>query len=95
MSITRDDVRYLARLSRLKFSEDEEVRLAEELGGILDYMDLLSEVDTTNVEPMTHVLDLVNVVRPDDVRQRITREEALSNAPSADSDYVHVPKVID
>lgn len=95
MSISRDDVRYLARLSRLKFSEEEEERLAGELGNILDYMDLLSEVDTEDVEPMTHVLDLVNVVRPDNVRQRITREEALRNAPSADSDYVRVPKVIE
>lgn len=95
MSISRDDVRYLARLSRLKFSEEEEERLAGELGNILDYMDLLSEVDTEDVEPMTHVLDLVNVVRPDEVQQRITREEALRNAPSADSDYVRVPKVIE
>lgn len=95
MSITRDDVRYLARLSRLTFSEEEEKQLAGELGSILSYMDLLSEVDTDDVEPMTHVLDRVNVVRADDVQQRITREEALSNAPSADSDYVRVPKVIE
>lgn len=95
MNLTRDDVHSTARLARLRFSEEEEKRLVGEMGRILDYIDQLAEVDTEGVEPMTHVLELTNVFRPDEVRVRITREEALKNAPDADSDYVRVPKVLD
>ena len=95
MSITRDDVRHLARLARLRFDEAGEARIAADLGAILGYVDLLRALDTADVEPMTHVLDLTDVVRPDEVQARITREEALANAPDADAEYVRVPKVIE
>ena len=95
MSLTVDDVRYIAALARLRFSEDEERHLAEQMSEILDYMDKLNELDTTDVPPMSHVLDLYNVFREDAARQRITTEQALRNAPDADSDYFRVPKVIE
>ena len=95
MALSVDDVRYIAALARLRFSEEEEQHLAEQMSEILAYMDKLNELDTTDVPPMSHVLDLYNVFREDVARQRIAPEEALSNAPSADGDYFRVPKVIE
>lgn len=95
MSISVEEVRYIAALARLHFSEEEEQHLAEQMSEILDYMDKLNELDTTDVPPMSHVLDLYNIVREDTARQRITPEDALRNAPDADSEYFRVPKVIE
>ncbi len=94
MSVSVDEVRRLARLARLRFSDEEEVRLASEMTTILDYMDLLREVDTTGVEPLHHVHDLENVFRADVPTPRITRDEALESAPDTDGTYFRVPKVI-
>lgn len=95
MSITIDEVRYIARLARLRFSEEEEQLMAEQMSKILDYMDQLNELDTAAVPPMSHVLDLTNVFREDVVKQRISRDEALKNAPDADEAYFRAPKVIE
>lgn len=95
MSISKEDVRRTARLARLRFSDEEEEHLADELSRILDYVSKLEELDTTGVPPMAHVLDLSNAFRPDEVEERISHEEALENAPDADSDYFRVPKVIE
>ena len=94
MAISVEDVRYIAGLARLSFSEEEEERLAHEMSAILDYMEQLNELDTTGVPPMAHVLDLENVFRDDRAEARISREEALQNAPDADGTYFRVPKVI-
>lgn len=95
MSVTVEEVRHIADLARLRFSDDEEEQLAEEMNQVLDHMDKLSELDTEDVEPMSHVLEISNVFRDDEAEQRITREEALKNAPHADHQYFLVPKVID
>lgn len=95
MAISVDEVRYIAQLARLEFSAEEEQVLAEQMSKILDYVAQLNELDTRDVPPMSHVLDLYNVLREDVVVQRITHEEALRNAPDADSDYFRVPKVIE
>lgn len=95
MSVTAADVHYLARLARLRFSEEEEQRLAGEMSRMLDYVDQLAELDTAGVPPMTHVLDLANVFREDEPAARITHDDALRNAPDADADYFRVPKVIE
>ena len=95
MSVTINQVRYIASLARLRFTEEEEKRLADEMNEILGYVDKLNELDTTGVPPMSHVLDLNNVVREDAVETRISRDEALKNAPDADSAYIRAPKVIE
>jgi aspartyl-tRNA(Asn)/glutamyl-tRNA(Gln) amidotransferase subunit C len=95
MSVTRDDVRHIASLARLDFSDEEEEEMAGELSRILDYVDELDEVDTSGVEPMSHVLDLTNVSREDEVDTRIDRDDALQNAPDAGDGFFRVPKVID
>jgi aspartyl-tRNA(Asn)/glutamyl-tRNA(Gln) amidotransferase subunit C len=69
--------------------------MAEEMSRILDYVDKLDELDTSGVPPMSHVLDVTNVFRADDVESRIDREQALEPAPEADGEYFQVPKVVD
>ncbi|MEX0600613.1 MAG: Asp-tRNA(Asn)/Glu-tRNA(Gln) amidotransferase subunit GatC [Rhodothermales bacterium] len=95
MAVTVDEVKYIASLARLRFTDEEERRLAGQMSEILDYVDKLNELDTSAVPPMSHVLDLYNVTRDDEVEQRITRDEALENAPDADSEYFRAPKVIE
>jgi aspartyl-tRNA(Asn)/glutamyl-tRNA(Gln) amidotransferase subunit C len=95
MKVTTEEVEYIAELARLAFSSEEKSILASEMSRILDYVEKLNELDITDVEPMTHVMDLYNVERDDVVMERITREQSLSAAPDADSEYFRVPKVID
>ena len=95
MKVTRDQVRYIATLARLRFDPAEEEEIAGQLTRILDYVDKLNELDLTDVAPMSHVLDLFNIVRNDLAESRISREQALSNAPDADESYFRVPKVIE
>lgn len=94
MSVSVDDVKYIAALARLDFPEEEQPKIAGELSAILSHMAKLEELSTDEVEPMTHVLNVKNVFREEAVEQRITHDEALKNAPEADSEYFRVPKVI-
>ncbi len=95
MRISRTDVQHLARLSRLRFSDDEEARMVVDLSRILDYVDQLSAVDTEGVEPTLHGGVVRSVVRADEVNQRITRHDALRASKQASDAFVRVPKVID
>ncbi len=92
--VTVDDVRHTATLARLRFTESEEKVLAEEMGEILQYVEKLRELDTTDVEPMTHVIESQAAWREDTVEQNTETSGALSNAPDADEEYFRVPKVI-
>jgi aspartyl-tRNA(Asn)/glutamyl-tRNA(Gln) amidotransferase subunit C len=94
MSVSREEVRHIADLARLDFSEDGEEKMADELGDILDYVDKLNELDTSGVPPMSHVLDVTDVSRPDEVESRIDRDQALESAPDTDGEHFRVPKVI-
>jgi aspartyl-tRNA(Asn)/glutamyl-tRNA(Gln) amidotransferase subunit C len=94
MSLSRAEVEKIALLSRLLLSEDELQRMTVQLGGILGYMDLLGEVDTTGVEPIAHARDLANVFRDDAVRPSLDREQALANAPHRDAECYLVPAVL-
>ncbi len=95
MSVSRDQVQRVAELARLEFSEEDEARMAEELSQILDYVEKLEELDTSGVPPMSHVLDVSNVFRPDEVESRIDRDQALEPAPETADGYFQVPKVLD
>jgi aspartyl-tRNA(Asn)/glutamyl-tRNA(Gln) amidotransferase subunit C len=94
MPISREEVQHIATLARLQFSDEAEERLTEELEAILDYVETLDEVDTAGVPPMSHGLDHDATLRDDAAEPRIEREDALSRAPEADNEYVHVPTVI-
>lgn len=95
MSVSEKEVRYVAGLARLQLSDEEVKSLSGDMNKILGYMDQLSEVDTTNVEPLEHVIEMDSRLRKDEAKPTITHDEALKNAPDADSDYFRVPKVIE
>lgn len=95
MSVSKEEVQYMAHLARLQFSEEETESLAKDMNRILDYMSDLEEVDTGDVEPLEHVIDLEYRLRDDKAEEPLSHEEALKNAPDADSDYFRVPRVID
>lgn len=95
MSVSREDVRSIAALARLRFSDEEEASIERDLNQILEYVGQLDSVDTSGVEPMTHVLSLANRFRPDEAKQRISRDDAFRNAPDTDGKHFRVPKVID
>ncbi len=94
-SIDADKVRHVANLARLHVSEDEVQRYVGQLSRIFDYVDLLNEVNTDNVEPLTHALPITNILREDVVRPSLSTEQALANAPQSDRGYFLVPKVLD
>jgi len=91
--IGEDDVRYVARLARLHLEQDEIRRMTGELGKILAHIGKMSELDIGLVSPTAHVLDVVDVTRPDKVEPGLTREEALRNAPAVTDDSFRVPRM--
>jgi len=94
MSVNRQDVEHIAELARLKFSETELESFTHDLNEILAYVEKLNELDTENVEPLSHPVEGVNVFREDIVKESIPHEEALKNAPQRDEEFFKVPKVI-
>ncbi|MFB1003480.1 MAG: Asp-tRNA(Asn)/Glu-tRNA(Gln) amidotransferase subunit GatC [Bacteroidia bacterium] len=94
MSISDKKIDELAHLARLEFSATEKEAIKGDLDRIIDFCDKLKEVDTSSVEPLIYLSQEQTVLREDAVKQLLTKQEALKNAPSADSDYFKVPKVI-
>jgi aspartyl-tRNA(Asn)/glutamyl-tRNA(Gln) amidotransferase subunit C len=94
MSVSIKDVEHIAKLAKLKFNDNELNKIAGELNSILDYMTKLNELDTSKVEPLTHVIDVKNVFREDKVKESFPVEEILKNAPSKTEEFFRVPKVI-
>ncbi len=94
MPVTIQDVEHVAALARLSFTEEEKQRLTAQLNEILHYMEQLNTLDTSNVEPLSHVIELQNVFRQDVLRPSLPREDALKNAPSHTDEFFKVPKVI-
>jgi aspartyl-tRNA(Asn)/glutamyl-tRNA(Gln) amidotransferase subunit C len=95
MSVTIEDVKYMANLARLQLSDEEAAGLVKDMNDILGYMELLGQVDTSDIPPLEHVADTEAGFRPDKAHPPLDHEEALKNAPDADSDYFRVPRVID
>ena len=95
MKITVEEVEHVAKLSRLTFSPDETVLFAKQLDNILGYVDKLNELDSTGIEPTSHVLPISNVFKVDEPRPSLTPDEALSNAPERSGDFYRVPKIIE
>ena len=85
----------MAVLARLTFDREEEERLVQDLNQMLDYVAALDVLDTSDVPPTTHVLPLQNVFRKDEVRESLSQEAALANAPSAGHGHFRVPRVIE
>lgn len=94
MAVTVAEVEHIAKLAKLEFSEAEKEKFTHQLNSILAYVEQLNRLDTTDVEPLSHVIDLRNVLREDVVQPGLTTEEALMNAPSKTEEFFRVPKVI-
>ncbi|QXE02407.1 aspartyl/glutamyl-tRNA(Asn/Gln) amidotransferase subunit C [Terribacillus aidingensis] len=93
--ITKEQVLHVAHLARLAITDEEAEKMTKELDAIIGYAELLNELDTDNVEPTTHVLDLKNVMREDEPRKWIDREDALKNAPDEKNGQFRVPSILD
>ncbi len=94
MNIDKETVDKIAHLARLEVTDSERSELVQDMGKILDFMAKLNEVDTAGVEPLVYMTEFANMVREDVVKQYITHEDALKNAPKHDTDYFKVAKVI-
>lgn len=94
MSLSRAEVERVSLLARLQLSGAELTAMTEQLGQVLGYMELLSELDTEDVEPMAHAVELSNVFRADEVRASYDRLTMLARAPHADGEFYLVPAVL-
>jgi len=88
-------IEHLAQLARLSVSDNEKTLFADQIDSILSYMDKLNELDTSTVEPTSHVISLSNVAREDLLKDSLQREDALKNAPDRTGKFYRVPKIIE
>ena len=95
MSVTKDDVRKVARLSRIAVPDDKLDALAEELNGIMGWIEQLNEVDVDGVEPLTSVVETSLPMRADEVTDGNRRDEVLANAPKSDEGFYVVPRSVE
>ena len=94
MPITIEDVDKIAKLAKLEFSPEEKKKFTEQMAQIVTYFEKLNELDTDEVPPTYHVLDIKNVMREDKVEPWLTQEDVLANAPARKLGFFSVPKVI-
>lgn len=94
MSVTKENVAYIAELARLRFTEVEQEKMTRELNMILHYIEKLNEIDTEGVEPLSSIHDQANVLRADVERPSLSNADALKNAPDKLDRFFRVPKVI-
>lgn len=93
--ISDETIEYVGILAKLELSDEEKKQAKKDMGSMLDYIDKLGELDTTGVEPMSHVFPVQNVFREDTVTNGDTRDEILRNAPKEKNGMFVVPKTFD
>ena len=93
--ISIDEVKRIAKLSKLSIPDDQLDYYAKEMDKILDYFKIISDVDTSNIDPLTHVHDYDNVLREDAIGKCIDNKEVIDNSPESFGQYIKVPKVLD
>jgi aspartyl-tRNA(Asn)/glutamyl-tRNA(Gln) amidotransferase subunit C len=94
VELNRDEVRHVATLARLALGDEEVAHFARQLSQILTYVQTLNTLDTSQVEPTSHVVPMANVWRDDDVAPSCEREAILANAPDRTEEFFRVPKII-
>ncbi len=95
MKITDETINYVSALAKLSLSKEEKEKAKTDLESILNYMDRMNELDTTDIEPMSHAFPLTNVFREDEVANGPDRENLLSNAPVSKDGCFVVPKTVE
>ena len=93
--VTITDVDKIAQLAKLKFSDNEKLKLQKDLNQVLEYIDQLNELNLDNVEPLENINETENILREDVTEKWLTTEEALKNAPAKTGKFFKVPKVLD
>ena len=93
--ITIDEVKHVANLARLAITEEEAEKLTNDLDAIISFAEELNELDTENVEPTSHVLDMKNIFREDVSKPGLPVEEVLKNAPDHENGQIKVPAIIE
>ena len=95
MTINEDTIQYVAALAKLELSKEEKEKAKQDLGNLLEYIDTMNELDTDNIEPMSHVFPIRNVFREDIVENEPNRDILLSNAPVQKEGCFIVPKTVE
>ncbi|MDF1526762.1 MAG: Asp-tRNA(Asn)/Glu-tRNA(Gln) amidotransferase subunit GatC [bacterium] len=95
MKITQELVDHVARLARLDLTGEEAGRMQAQLGDILGYIGLLDELELSDVPPTSHVIEMVNVMRDDEVKPSLPVEKGLANAPAKEGTAFKVPRIIE
>lgn len=95
MKLTKDQVKHVAKLANLPLSDQEEEKYAQQLSKILEYVEQLNAVDTSNVEPTHSVTGLSNVMRADETEPSLSQEEALQNAKNKENGFFKVKAIFD
>jgi aspartyl-tRNA(Asn)/glutamyl-tRNA(Gln) amidotransferase subunit C len=95
MRLTGREIQQIATLARLRLTPEEEERLTEQLDNILQYMGKLNQLDTSEIEPFSHVADMINPMREDIVTSQPNAEALLANAPAKENTFFLVPKIIE
>ena len=95
MSLTKDEVAHIGELAKLGLTEEQIAEFQEQLSEILDHFDALQELNTEDVEPMPYPLPLKNVMRDDEVKASLPRDDVLANAPEAEEGALKVEAVLD
>jgi aspartyl-tRNA(Asn)/glutamyl-tRNA(Gln) amidotransferase subunit C len=92
--INATQVRHIGNLGRIRLSDTDVEQFGQQLASILSYIEKLDELDTENVEPMAHAVEIHNVLAADVLGESLTPDQALANAPAREGDYFSVPKVL-
>ena len=95
MKISEDEVKHIANLARLKFTDSEVTKFTNDLASIVEFADELNEIDVTDVKPTAHILDIHNVFRKDETHESYDREKLLQNAPTKAAGCISVPQVVE
>ncbi len=95
MSLTRQEVEHIAELAKLGLTEEEKEQFRNQLSAILDYAQMLQQLDTDDVSPTAHAMGLHNVLRPDEVAPSLPQDQILANAPDQAAGYFRVKAVLE
>lgn len=95
MALTPEDVLHIGHLARVGLTEEDVAKFASQLSGIIEHFEALAAVPTDDVEPTAHTLPLANVMRADDVRPSLSREDVVANAPEEEEGHLRVRAVLE
>lgn len=95
MSVSKEEVRHIADLAKLKLNDEEVTKYTKDLSNIVDYANELANIDISGIKPTNHILNVSNVFREDMVQKSYAREEILKNAPTKAGGCISVPRVVE